>query len=160
MFQAVYCSFLNTIVVKLILLCAGETRLHDCTELCNTVYYAVLLMMNDQIRSKHVEQKTNCGIKIDYKNCASRWSLTLCYMMHGTHNVKLEEYRLRFDTIHIPCSLQTYKWGYRQAMKKAKDIAETCSYDFYYYYEEFVGYKPFSQTESVREQGDTEGIWA
>ena len=33
---------------------------------CNTVYYAVLLMMNDQIRSN----------KIDYKNCASRWSLT------------------------------------------------------------------------------------
>ena len=41
---------------------AGEsswTRLYDCTDctqLCNTVYYAVLLMVNDQIRSKHVEQ--------------------------------------------------------------------------------------------------------
>ena len=25
--------------------------------------------------------------KIDYKNCASRWSLKHCNMMHGTHNV-------------------------------------------------------------------------
>ena len=34
-------------------------------------------MMNDWIRLKHVEQTKNCGIKkIDYKNCASRWSLT------------------------------------------------------------------------------------
>ena len=53
---------------------------HDSTivpiVLCNTVYYAVLLMMNDWILSKHVEQTKNCGIKIDYKNCASRWLLT------------------------------------------------------------------------------------
>ena len=58
---------------------SSQTRLHDCTDctkLCNTVYYAVLLMMNDQFRSKHVQQTKNCGIKIDYKNCASRWSLT------------------------------------------------------------------------------------
>ena len=48
-------------------------------------------MMNDWIRSKHVEQTKNWGIKIDYKNCASRWSLTHCNMMHGTHNVKLIE---------------------------------------------------------------------
>ena len=32
--------------------------------LCNTVYYAVLLMMNDQILSKHVQQTENCGIKL------------------------------------------------------------------------------------------------
>ena len=32
----------------------------------------------------------NCGMKTDYKNCASRWSLTHCSMMHGTHNVKLQ----------------------------------------------------------------------
>ena len=32
--------------------------------------------MNDQIRSKHVEQTKNCEIKNDYKNCASRWLLT------------------------------------------------------------------------------------
>ena len=44
--------------------------------LCNTVHYAVLMMMNDQIPSKHVEQTKNCGIKIDYKKCTSRWSLT------------------------------------------------------------------------------------
>ena len=65
---------------------------HACTIvpiiLCNTVYYAVLLMTDDQIRSKHAEQTKNCGIKIDYKNCASRWSVTHCNMMHGTHNVK------------------------------------------------------------------------
>jgi hypothetical protein len=44
--------------------------------LCNTVYCALLLMMNDQILSKHVEQTKNCRLKVDYKNCASRWSLT------------------------------------------------------------------------------------
>ena len=32
--------------------------------------------MNDWIRSKHVEQTKNCEIKVDYKNCASCWSLT------------------------------------------------------------------------------------
>ena len=34
-------------------------------------------MMNDQIRSKNAEQTKNCGIKIDYKNCASRLLLAL-----------------------------------------------------------------------------------
>ena len=74
----------------------GYTRLQDCTdctELCNTVYYAVLLMMNDWIRSKHVEQIKNCGIKIDYKNCASRWSLTLfrhIYRQVASHKQNLE----------------------------------------------------------------------
>ena len=57
--------------------------------MCNTVYYVVFLMMNDQIRSKHVEQTKHCGIKIDYKNCESRCLLTRCSIMHGTHNVKL-----------------------------------------------------------------------
>ena len=60
----------------------------DCTKLCNTIYYPVLLMMNGQIRSKHVEQKKIWN-KIDYKNCASRWSLTHSNMMRGTHNVKI-----------------------------------------------------------------------
>ena len=32
--------------------------------------------------------KKNCGKKIDYKNCQSRWLLTHCIMMHGTYNVK------------------------------------------------------------------------
>ena len=35
-------------------------------------------------------QTKNCGIKNDYKNCASRWSLTHYNMMHGTHNVKIQ----------------------------------------------------------------------
>ena len=59
----------------------SQTRPHDCTDctrLYNTVYYAVLLMKNDQIRSKHVEQIKKLWNKIDYKNCASRWSLTHC----------------------------------------------------------------------------------
>ena len=51
---------------------SSQSCLHDCTKLCNTVYYAVLLMMDDWIRSKHVEQTKNCEIIIDYKNCASR----------------------------------------------------------------------------------------
>ena len=87
-----------------------NTRLHDCTDctkLCNTVYYAVLLMMNDQIRSKHVEQTTNCGIriKIDYNNCAFRLLLTHCNMMHGTHNVKITQ-SVYFFLFSYPNGLQ------------------------------------------------------
>ena len=41
------------------------------------------------VRNTQSWQK-NCGIKIDYKNCKFRWSLTHCNMMHGTHNVKLQ----------------------------------------------------------------------
>ena len=74
--------------------------------LCNTVYYTVLLMMNYQIRSKHVDQIKNCGIKIDYKNCAFRWPLTHCNMMHGTHNAKLSRNSL------TACGLQTLKMSY------------------------------------------------
>ena len=54
----------------------SSARLYRCTKLCNTVYYAVLLMMNDWTRSKHVKETNSYGIKIEYKNCASRWSLT------------------------------------------------------------------------------------
>ena len=39
------------------------------------------------VRNMQSRQK-NCGIKMDCKNCASRWSLTHCNMMHGTHNVR------------------------------------------------------------------------
>ena len=61
-------------------------------------------MMNDYIRSKHVEQTEDCGIKIDYKNCASRWSLTHCNMMRGTHNVKLMEVHIMlFPMIKVFC---------------------------------------------------------
>ena len=45
---------------------SSQTRLHDCTDctkLCNTAYNAVLLLMNDQTRSKHVEQTKNRLIK-------------------------------------------------------------------------------------------------
>ena len=45
-------------------------------------------MMNDWILSKHVEQTKNCGIKTDYKNCATRWLFTYYNSMHGTYNVK------------------------------------------------------------------------
>ena len=52
------------------------------TVLCNTLYYAVLLLMNEGIRSKRVEQtKKKLWNKIDYKNCASRWfinTLQIC----------------------------------------------------------------------------------
>ena len=82
----------------------------DCTKMCNTVYYAVLLMMNDQIRSKHVQQTKNCRIKIDYKNCASRWSLTHRNMMHGAHKVKLNPLPCLFHYFSFQCSvyLTTY----------------------------------------------------
>ena len=58
-------------------------------------------MMNDYIRSKHVEQTKKCGTKIDYKNCASRWSLTHCNMMQGTHNVKLDKKIISNHNEHI-----------------------------------------------------------
>ena len=74
--------------VKLPTSSGAQHNILYCTELCNAVFCFVLLMMNDWIRSKHVEQAKNFWIKIDYKNCASRWSLTYCNMMHGTHNVK------------------------------------------------------------------------
>ena len=51
-------------------------------------FLSALRVSNESSRSKHVEQTKKCGIKIDYKNCASRWLLTHCNMMHGTHNVK------------------------------------------------------------------------
>ena len=51
-------------------------------------FLSALHVLNESSLSKHVEQTENCGIKIDYKNCASRWSLTHCNMMYGTHNVK------------------------------------------------------------------------
>ena len=34
--------------------------------------------------SKHVEQTKNCGIKIDYKNCASLDSLARLYRLYQT----------------------------------------------------------------------------
>ena len=41
-------------------------------------------------RNMHSRQKKLWN-KIDCENCASRWSLTRCNMMHGTHNVKWME---------------------------------------------------------------------
>ena len=75
---------------------AGQSRL-ACTVvpivLCNAVYQAVLLIMNEKIPSKHVQQTKNCGIKkIVYKNCASCWLSTHCIMMHVTHSVKLLQF--------------------------------------------------------------------
>ena len=46
---------------------SSHNRQHDCTDctkLCNTVYYAVLPLMNDYIHSKHVEQTKNCVINM------------------------------------------------------------------------------------------------
>ena len=59
-------------------------------------------MMNDYIRPKRVDQTKNCGIKIDYKNCASHWSLTNCNMMHGTHNFKPKA--CKFLRLNLPPS--------------------------------------------------------
>ena len=61
----------------------------DCTRLYNTVYYAVLLI--DERLDSFVTCRADKKLwnKIDYKNCASRRSLTHCNMMHSTHNVKL-----------------------------------------------------------------------
>ena len=96
--------FNHRILAEMTTVITQATRLHDCTDctkLCNTVYYAVLLMMNDYIRSKHVEQTKNCGIKIDYKNCASLWLLTHYNMMHGTHNVTLTHCSMMHGTHNV-----------------------------------------------------------
>ena len=43
-------------------------------------FLSAVHVSNESSRSKHVEQTKHCGIKIDYKNCASRWSFnTLQY---------------------------------------------------------------------------------
>ena len=42
----------------------SPARLYRLYCVCNTVYYAVFLMMDDWIRSKHVEQRKNCGINL------------------------------------------------------------------------------------------------
>ena len=39
--------------------------------------------------------------KIDYRNCASRWSLTHCNMMHGTHNVTLTHCNMMHGTHNV-----------------------------------------------------------
>jgi len=51
----------------------------------------------DSFETCRANQK-NCEIKIVYKNCASRWLLTHCNMMHGTYNVKLA--RLKFLVVY------------------------------------------------------------
>ena len=68
-------------------------------------------MMNDQILSKYVEQTTNCGVKIDYKNCASRWSLTHCNMMHGAHNVRMTYSFVRTSAFHTTDATETQQNG-------------------------------------------------
>ena len=75
---------------------------HYITQFCTvgTIYYAVLLMMNYYVLSKHVEQTKNCGIKIDYKNlCISLVINTLQYDARYTQrqissNQYLEHYIL------------------------------------------------------------------
>ena len=60
--------------------------------LYQTVQYSVLCRAPDDERLDSFETcraDKKLWNKIDYKNCASRWSLTQCNMMHGTHNVKL-----------------------------------------------------------------------
>jgi hypothetical protein len=77
--------------------------LHKCV-FCGIlyyVYYAVFLMMTEYIHSKYVEQTKNCGIKIDYKNCAFRWSLTHRNMMHGTHKVTLTHCNMMHGTHNV-----------------------------------------------------------
>jgi hypothetical protein len=77
---------------------SSSTRLPDCTKLPDTLYYAVLLTMNE---FETCRARKNCGIKIVYKNCASRWSSTHCNMMHGTHNVTLTHCNMMHGTHNV-----------------------------------------------------------
>ena len=45
--------------------------------------------------------RKNCGIKIIYNNCASRWSSTHCNMMHGTHSVTLTHCNMMHGTHNV-----------------------------------------------------------
>ena len=73
-------------------------RLACTTVRCNT---SILCRAPDErLDSFETCRTENCGIKIDYKNCASRCSLTHCNMMHGTLNVKLFRYTFFLWTVH------------------------------------------------------------
>ena len=63
-------------------------------------------MMNDWTRSKYVEQTKNCGIKIDYKNRASGWSMAhrtfevwncklKCFVGKQQHNIFLQVQKIK-----------------------------------------------------------------
>ena len=64
-------------------------------------YLSALHVSKESSRSKHVKQTNNCGIEINYKNCASRWSLTHCNMMHSTHNVTLTHCNMMHGTHNV-----------------------------------------------------------
>ena len=74
------------------------------------------------IRSKHVEQEKNGGIKIMYKNCASRWSSAHCNMMHGTYNVKRRKNSRR------RCDVRTYSHTYSAAGLLVSSVSNCMSY--------------------------------
>ena len=57
--------------------------------------------------------RKNCGIKIIYKNCASRWSSTHCNMMHGTYNVKLHKQKFP----HLFCVGKSVVYNFQERMK-------------------------------------------
>ena len=46
-----------------------------------------------------------------YKNCASRWLLTYCYMMHGTHNVTLTHRNMMHGTHIVTLTHRNMKHG-------------------------------------------------
>ena len=75
--------------------------------LCNTVYYAVLLMTNDKIRSKHAEQTKNCGIKLIIRIVHLVGLFTHCGMLHGTHSIRLTHCNMMHGThsVKIKCIL-------------------------------------------------------
>jgi hypothetical protein len=62
----------------------------------SVLYYTVYYFVAPD--DKRIDSFETCRVdkkklwdKIDYKNCASRWSFTHSNMMHGTYNVRLTE---------------------------------------------------------------------
>ena len=53
--------------------------------------------------------------KIDYKNCASRWSLTHCNMMHGTYNVTLTHCNVMHGTHNVTLTHCNMMYGTHNA---------------------------------------------
>ena len=51
-------------------------EMHNSYNQFYSTVFCLLYMFRTNLVIHHQEQTKNCGIKIDYKNCASRWSLT------------------------------------------------------------------------------------
>jgi hypothetical protein len=72
--------------------------------------YSILWRPPDDERpdsSETCRADTKLWNKIDYKNCASRWLLTRCNMMHSTHNVKFKQVATYTQFVKLNSAIRT-----------------------------------------------------